>query len=168
MERDTLIKIFAGLNDARVRYLVAGGLAVVAHGYVRFTADIDLFIQLERSNLINAMTVFRDLGYIPRAPVNIMDFADDAMREAWLREKNVKVFSLWHPNAPATEVDVFMEPPLEFESAFSRAVLFAFDDDLSVPVVGIDDLIDMKQAANRPKDIDDIRQLRKVKDFREK
>jgi predicted nucleotidyltransferase len=167
MERDILEKIFVGLNETRVRYLVAGGLAVVAHGYVRFTADVDLFIHLERSNLINAMTVFRDLGYIPRAPVNIMDFTDDAIRDVWLLEKNVKVFSLWNPDAPATEVDVFMEPPLEFETAFSRAFMVAFGDDISVPVVGIDDLIDMKQAANRQKDIEDIRQLRKVKDSRE-
>jgi hypothetical protein len=33
---------------------VAGGLAVVAHGYVRLTMDIDLIIQLEDKNLNEA------------------------------------------------------------------------------------------------------------------
>jgi len=39
--------IVDALNAAGVRYLIAGGLAVVAHGYVRFTADVDLILDLE-------------------------------------------------------------------------------------------------------------------------
>ena len=34
--------VSAALNQAGVRYLIAGGLAVNAHGYVRLTMDIDL------------------------------------------------------------------------------------------------------------------------------
>ena len=34
------------LEAAGVRYLVAGGLAVGAHGYLRFTKDVDIVIQL--------------------------------------------------------------------------------------------------------------------------
>ncbi|MDZ4788806.1 MAG: hypothetical protein SH807_07695 [Blastochloris sp.] len=30
------------LNQAQVRYLIVGGLAVNAHGYVRTTMDVDL------------------------------------------------------------------------------------------------------------------------------
>lgn len=33
------------LNEAGIRYLVAGGLAVSAHGYLRFTKDADFVIQ---------------------------------------------------------------------------------------------------------------------------
>ena len=36
--------VIAALNDAGVRYLVAGGLAVNAHGYLRFTHDLDLVV----------------------------------------------------------------------------------------------------------------------------
>ena len=38
--------IVRALNDAGIRYLVAGGLAVNAHGYLRFTKDADFVIQL--------------------------------------------------------------------------------------------------------------------------
>ncbi len=48
MKVDDIRTILRALNDADVRYLIVGGLAVVAHGYVRFTQDIDLVIQLER------------------------------------------------------------------------------------------------------------------------
>ena len=36
--------IAGALDDAGVRYLVAGGLAVNAHGYLRFTKDVDMFV----------------------------------------------------------------------------------------------------------------------------
>src|SRR2546426_12080264 len=42
------------LDKGRVRYLVAGGLAVNAHGYLRFTRDVDLVIQLDPDNVIAA------------------------------------------------------------------------------------------------------------------
>jgi len=41
MEKHSVDAIVGALNMANVRYLVAGGLAVVAQGYVRFTADVD-------------------------------------------------------------------------------------------------------------------------------
>jgi predicted nucleotidyltransferase len=46
MKVDDVRTILRALNDANVRYLIVGGLAVVAHGYVRFTQDIDLVVQL--------------------------------------------------------------------------------------------------------------------------
>lgn len=159
MERLALERIFTGLADARVDYLVVGGLAVVAHGYVRFTADVDLFIQLEKTNLIKAMTVFQDLGYIPRAPVDIMDFVEPEARAKWLDTKNLKVFSLWNPQVPSTEIDVFVEEPFDFEMVKKRAVAFDFGYNIHVPVIGLPDLILMKKTANRPKDRDDIKQL---------
>jgi len=39
--------IARALDDAGVRYLVAGGLAVNAHGYLRFTKDVDIVVQNE-------------------------------------------------------------------------------------------------------------------------
>ncbi len=41
MERGSVEAIVAALNENQVQYLIVGGLAVVAHGYVRFTADVD-------------------------------------------------------------------------------------------------------------------------------
>jgi hypothetical protein len=76
MKLKAIETIFASLNDKKVRYLVAGGLAVVAHGYLRFTADIDLILDMDPKNLHKAMQVFKSLGYRPRAPVELEDFVD--------------------------------------------------------------------------------------------
>ena len=46
--------IVRALNAAKVRYLVAGGLAVNAHGYVRFTNDVDLVVRLTETDILAA------------------------------------------------------------------------------------------------------------------
>lgn len=46
--------IAEALEKAKVRYLVTGGLAVNAHGFLRFTKDVDLVIQLQTDNLRRA------------------------------------------------------------------------------------------------------------------
>lgn len=42
MRLETLEAVFMALNEADVRYLVAGGVAVNAYGYQRMTQDLDL------------------------------------------------------------------------------------------------------------------------------
>lgn len=51
------------LNAADVRYLVVGGIAVVAHGYGRMTFDLDLVLQLQPENVIRG---FRALDTLIR------------------------------------------------------------------------------------------------------
>jgi uncharacterized protein (DUF1330 family) len=62
-------RVLAALERAGVRYLVVGGVAVVLHGFLRTTADLDLVIQLDPANVRRALDALTDLGYQPRAPV---------------------------------------------------------------------------------------------------
>ena len=47
MKVATLEALAGEFQRCGVRYLVAGGLAVIAHGYVRSTVDLDLAVGLE-------------------------------------------------------------------------------------------------------------------------
>lgn len=69
MERGSVATIVQRLNESVVRYLIAGGLAVAAHGYVRFTADVDLLTGLDADNVSRALQAFAGLGYRPGVPV---------------------------------------------------------------------------------------------------
>ena len=51
METGSVEEIVSSLNGAGARYLIAGGLAVVAHGYVRLTADLDIILDLDHPEL---------------------------------------------------------------------------------------------------------------------
>jgi hypothetical protein len=46
-----LVRICRALNDARARYLLIGGFAVIAHGAARFTKDIDLLVDDDPANI---------------------------------------------------------------------------------------------------------------------
>ena len=94
MRKQSVEHIVRALNGASVRYLIARGLAVVAHGYLRFTADIDLILDLDEDNAKRALAALKALGYCPRAPVEMEEFADAQTRARWVREKKLAVFSL--------------------------------------------------------------------------
>lgn len=62
---DTLRKLTARLNDLGIAYAVVGGLAMFAHGYRRFTEDVDLVVTREGMNQILAK--LEGLGYVQPA-----------------------------------------------------------------------------------------------------
>jgi hypothetical protein len=154
--------LFAALNDAGVRYVVVGGVAVVLHGHARLTADVDLAVDLAPAEAARAIAVLTGLGFQPRAPVAALDFADATKRRAWADEKGMRVFSLWDPAQPMREVDLFLEPPIDFELLWARSEEVALSR-TRVRVASIQDLILMKRLAGRPEDHLDIEALEAIR-----
>ena len=152
--------IAEALEKAKVRYLVAGGLAVNAHGFLRFTKDVDLVIQLQTDNLRRALAAVEALGYRPAIPVSFDQFADPEQRDSWVRDKGMQVFQLWSDAHPETSIDVFVTEPFEFDSEYARAMIKPLRENLPVRFVSIPALIRMKELANRPQDQIDIEHLR--------
>jgi hypothetical protein len=109
-----------------VRYLVAGGLAVNAHGYLRFTRDVDLVLQLAPENILSAFRALEEIGYRPLVPVTAADFADAAKRTAWIRDKGMTVLNFWCDRHRDTPVDVFVTEPFDFDEEYGRAVIKSF------------------------------------------
>lgn len=150
--------IFKALNRAKVRYLVAGGVAVNLHGIERATADLDLIVHLEESNVIKFVKAMTDLGYTPKVPVKAEEFADKQKREGWIKYKNMIVFSFINLKEPLELIDVFVDEPLPFEELYGRRVdKPAFGTE--IPIMGITDLITLKKRAGRPKDLFDLSYL---------
>jgi Nucleotidyl transferase AbiEii toxin, Type IV TA system len=153
--------IFDALQLGRVRYLVVGGVAVVLHGHPRFTADLDLVVALDPENARAAIAALARLGYRPRAPVDGALFADPEARQGWIDEKGLTVFTLWSPEHPATEIDLFVREPFPFGAAWARATMADLGG-VKVPVASIEDLVALKRVAGRPKDLEDIRVLEAI------
>ncbi len=63
------------------------------HGYPRFTADIDLVINLEQQEAENAIKLITSLGLQARLPVDPIDFTVESIRESWIENKNMLVFT---------------------------------------------------------------------------
>lgn len=148
------------LVQARVRYLVAGGLAVNAHGYLRFTADIDLVIALDAANIAAAFAALASAGYQPNVPITALQFADPGQRQRWMTEKGMKVLNFWSQQHPETSVDVFVYEPFAFDAEQDAALSADLLPGLPVRFVSIPTLIRMKELAGRLRDQDDIQHLR--------
>lgn len=158
--------LFHALNDAEVRYVVVGGLAVVMHGHARLTADVDLMVDLDPEQAERAIDVLVRLGLRPRLPVNPQDFADRVIRESWVLQRRMRVFSMFDPSNPMRVVDLFAEHPLPFAELWARSELFKIRE-TTVRVASIPDLVFMKRLAGRPQDLDDITRLETIQRKRE-
>ncbi len=160
MKLASVAAVIEALNGAKVRYLVVGGLAVVAHGYLRFTSDVDLVIQLQPDNINRAFEALEKLEYRPAVPVTAAQFADGQNRERWIRDKGMKVLQFWSDDHRETSIDVFVEEPFHFNKEYDLALCKILQDRLEVRVVAIHTLIAMKEEADRPEDRIDIEHLR--------
>lgn len=160
MKLSSFETIVRSLDEAGIRYLVAGGLAVNAHGYMRLTKDIDVVLDLRPDNVERALTALEGLGYRPAVPVAAAQFADPEQRQRWIREKDMKVFQLWSDDHPETPIDLFVEEPFPFDEEYRRAVVKPLYGTIEVRFVSIGTLIRMKEAAGRAQDRIDIEHLR--------
>lgn len=148
------------LKAAGVRYLVAGGLAVGAHGHVRFTKDVDLVVQLIPANIERAFAALASLGYRPSVPITSDQFANRALRESWIRDKGMQVLNFWSDAHRETPVDVFVTEPFDFDAEYGRALVKQLYGSIDVRFVSVSTLIGMKELAGRMQDRIDIENLR--------
>lgn len=154
-------EIFKALADSEADYVLVGGLAVILHGHLRATRDIDLVVGLEPANCRAALDALSGIGLRPRLPVPLADFADAATRTAWIEQRNMKVFQLWDPGNPERVVDLFVREPFPMVELLAEAQTKDLDG-VPIRIASIRHLIAMKQAASRRHDLDDIEALRQI------
>lgn len=160
------LRVIDALNLAQVRYVIVGGFAAIMHGHDRATSDLDIVVDLGVAEAKKAITALVSIGLRPRVPVDPLDFADPAKRREWKGDKNAVVFTLIDPQNPMFVVDLFIEPPMEFEALFGRAKTIQLKKQ-SVRVCCIDDLIAMKKKSGRPQDLLDIQVLQEIQSRRD-
>ena len=151
------------LSSAGIRFVVVGGVAVVLHGHLRATVDLDLVLDLEPANVLAAITALEQTGLVPLIPVAAEQFADPATREAWMRERNMIVFSLRDPDDFRSTVDLFLRDPIPFDELFDAATCVSLGD-TTCRIASRSHLIAMKREAGRSQDLADIEALLELGD----
>lgn len=166
MELRSVECIAKALNLANVRYIVVGGLAVNAHGYERFTNDLDLVISLETENICKGLYALMAIGYQPAIPITPEDFANSENRARWHEEKSMLVLKLWSDTHRRTPIDIFIQEPFDFEVEWQKVDWKNFAASEKLPILAYETLILMKQEAGREKDLLDVISLRKLDPYR--
>ena len=163
MEVRSVEAIVAALNSARVDYLIVGGLAVNAHGFVRLTRDVDIVLRLDPDNAGRGLNALLALGYRMSIPEKPEAFADAAARKRWRDEKQMIVLKLWSDNHDRTPIDLFVYEPFPFDEELARSVLLEVSDGVPAPVLALEALLDMKRGIGRPQDLIDVAELERMR-----
>jgi hypothetical protein len=130
------------LDAHNARFLLIGGYAVNAFGYVRNTVDMDIWIASDAANQQNVLQAIRDFAF-PAAPDDLLR-EDDAMVRMGL---------------PPLRIEVLKKiSGVEFEDCWPRRVVIE-DDDLRIPAISLEDLKRNKLASGRKKDLLDLDEL---------
>ncbi len=160
MNRQSIEAIALALNNARVPFIVVGGLAVIAHGYGRSTQDLDLVIRLQPDTIRAAFGALASIGYRPIVPVTAEDFADAQQRSRLIAEKGMSVLNFHSDQHHETPVDVFASEPFDFHAEHAAAVIEEISPGVALRIVRLETLLRLKQEAGRPQDLADIAELR--------
>lgn len=143
MDTESLLR---SLNAHRVRYVVIGASAFPAHGYARVTLDFDILIEPTQSNAQRTIAALTEIGY---------DVTGLAVREMLAKKILFRQYIL----------DVDIHPDVlgvTFNQVWKNRVRRRLGKTMA-NFSGLDDLIKMKRAANRPKDREDLKALNALK-----
>jgi len=162
LKRHAVECIARALNEAKVPFIVVGGLAVVAHGYGRSTQDLDLVIRLQPELIRAAFQALASLGYRPTVPVTADGFADETQRRNWIKEKGMVVLSFQSDQHPGTPVDLFASEPFDFDIEHDAAMVNEIAPGVPMRIVRLTTLLGLKREAGRPQDLADFAELRLV------
>ena len=147
-----LARLLQRLDAHDVAFVVVGGLAAIAHGARRMTLDLDIVPSPEPENFRRLAAAVADLGIAEETAVDGGFQQIDPQDEVDLaRSRNVSL------RTSAGQLDVLNRardaPP--YGELTARAVRLPIAG-VDVLVAGLDDLIAMKLASARPKDLQDV------------
>lgn len=135
------------LNDSEVEYVLVGGMAVILHGYVRGTGDMDVWVNKTKENYLKLTKAYRQFG---------MPLFD--MTESNFLGTDYDVFGI---GVQPVKIEVMTSVKgLEFNETFSMSQFYD-EDGLKIRFIHINHLLQAKKAAGRFRDLDDIEQLTK-------
>ena len=154
-------KIFDILNSYQVRYLVCGGLAVNIYGIPRMTADIDLLLDFDETNIINFENATKHLLFQSVIPISINSFVKKEERLKIIKEKNLIAYSYFNSLAGYMNLDVLLDTPIEFNELWKNKTERKLGETM-IYLVSVENLIDLKKYANRIQDQKDILLLSKL------
>jgi predicted nucleotidyltransferase len=139
--------LLRSLNDHEVEYVLIGAAAFPVHGYARATLDVDVFIRATDDNVRRTRQALTAFGY------DLADVSHDELRTRKVLIRQYLVEADIHPFVAG----------VTFDDVWSRRVVDRFGQ-TPAAFASLDDLIRMKEAAGRPKDVEDLRVLRRLRD----
>ncbi|MBU4149227.1 MAG: nucleotidyltransferase [Candidatus Omnitrophica bacterium] len=143
MDTEGLLK---SLKEHKVKFVVIGATAFPVYGYVRTTLDIDIFIEPAEANAKRTWSALKAFGY---------DVSDIKIRDLLKKKLLIRQYAV------ETDIHPFVKG-ISFKRIWRNKIRAKFGDTF-VNFPSLSDLIKMKRAARRTKDLEDLKYLTKLK-----
>ena len=156
LPRFTPTALLRRLVEGGVDFVVIGGIAAVAHGSAAFTQDLDIAYAPEEENLERLGAVLVALGARLRGVTDDVPFIPDGRTL-----RRTRVLTLDTPDGP---LDLLAGPDgaPAYAELRERAVKETVAG-VEVMIASLDDLIAMKKAAGRRKDLVAVEELEAIR-----
>jgi nucleotidyltransferase AbiEii toxin of type IV toxin-antitoxin system len=152
-------RLLVHLVDAGVDFVVIGAIAVVAHGHIRTTRDLDITYATGRDNLDALGAALVTLDARLRGVTDVVPFVPDG--------RTLHGAELLTLETTAGSLDLLASPPGAPPYAQLKARAEAIEiESRSVLIASIEDLVAMKRRAGRPRDLEDIEALQELRRMR--
>ena len=143
------------LVDGGVEFVVVGGIAAIAHGSAFFTGDLDITYAPDDENLERLGEVLVALGARLRGVTDDVPFIPDGRTL-----RRTRVLTL---DTPIGRIDLLAQPDgapvyAELRARAAQDIIAGVE----VAYASLDDLIAMKKAAGRPKDLVAVEELEAI------
>ncbi len=146
------ISLLAAFAAAGVEYAVVGGVAVNAHGYLRATHDLDIFIRPTEENARAAFKALLGLG-VPIDGLQPNDLLDD--------EENLRF------GPEEDHIDILASiGTMAFDQVWRNRVVTMVEG-VSISFISKPDLIENKRQVGRLRDLADVEELELISEPRE-
>ncbi|MGH7388594.1 MAG: nucleotidyl transferase AbiEii/AbiGii toxin family protein [Candidatus Rokuibacteriota bacterium] len=146
---DLLAALQEALAALGVRWYLFGAQAAVLYGVVRLSADVDVTVDLGKRSATDLVAALASAGFELRVP-DAAGFAEAT-----------RVLPFVH-RASRMPLDVVLAGP-GLEEQFFAGAQERLVGDVRVPVVCAEDLVAMKVLAGRPRDLDDVAAIARVR-----
>lgn len=147
-------RILRTLARHEARYVIVGGIAAILHGWPGATADVDVLGAFDEDNRARLAAALRELG---------------ATGGGWGGDPTtLGSATAWSFETMAGPVDLLfvLEPWGTYDDLRANAVeIEGFG--IRIPIVSLDELIELKKALGRPKDLRVAVELEELRQQRE-
>lgn len=139
------------LNEHRVEYMIIGGAAVNIHGFSRSTGDMDIWFNPTQENFGRLLKAIQKFGF---------EVPDEFQKLDYIRSRGLIRLPLekFYIECLADVGEKF-----QFEELYPRCEVTAIDENLKLRVIGYTDLIKLKLSVHRVKDLEDVKNLERVR-----
>ncbi len=132
------------LNSKKIEYLVVGGYAVIYHGYLRSTGDMDIWIAISKENAGKTVEALQEFGF------NQPDIKEDLFLE---EKSNIRI------GIPPLQIEILTTiDGVEFSRCYQNRNVINIDG-IEVNIISREDLKTNKKASGRHRDLDDVEHL---------